>query len=382
MKRSCSFGVRQFIAAFFCIERRDMGGMARPEKAAMNRRTPNCPGFTLLEILLALVLMVVVLGLLGMAVDVNLRMADACRNEVEGVQSASRLLRQMADDLRNAIPVTQAPSSIGSLQGNRQELQVDISRMPLLDGMQRTALRDNAATASPPSDVRTVGYFVAKPGDRESPETGGLLRREGERATFAWAGQQSRTDGPGRGSKLLSPDVEQIEFTYFDGSTSHREWDSFQQGKLPSAVKIAVLIRQPWRKRQLASDAGTAEDRQSAIYSVLVDLPNARSTLGQTIAALSQPSAAASQEAKSSDSSGQDANSQDTGIKEIKPLGSGDPANEIPQLRGHGAGSGPGDDCDSGSVEFGHWRVDVLRAKSRTTARSPSPSPRGGRFRH
>lgn len=279
------------------------------------------PGFTLLEVLLALALTVVVLGLLGMAVDVHLRVTDASLNGVEESQWAKLLLRQMADDLRRAIPVTRAPSSIGCLRGNRRELQVDISRLPSLDGMQ--------TTGSPPSDVRTITYFVAKPGDMESTDTGGsheprrgLLRGECERATFAWAVQQGQADELNRAMKVLSSEVETIEFTYISGGSAYQEWDSMEKGKLPTAVKIAVAIRQPKRKSQQSSVSGLLDERPSMIHKMLVDLPNSRATLDQAIAAVAEQSTSTSTQTPSSDSTKQEANSQGTGIKEIKPLGS------------------------------------------------------------
>jgi type II secretory pathway pseudopilin PulG len=278
-------------------------------------------GFTLLEVLLALALVVVVLGLLGIAIDVHLRVADASLNEVEETQSARLVLRRMADDLRKAIPVTRAPSSIGGLQGNRRELQFDMSRMPLLDEMQKAA--------TPPSDVRTVTYFVAKPDDVESAESGdsnrrrgGLLRREWERAAFAWAIQQGQSNELDRALRVIAPDVEMIEFTYIDGGTAYTEWDSTEKGKLPSVVKIAIGMRRSSRKPRGASASGTIAETPSASYEMLVDLPNSRAALAQTLAALPAQSTASS-EVKSADSSNQGTNSQTTGVKEIKPIGSG-----------------------------------------------------------
>ena len=287
-------------------------------------------GFTLLEVILALALVVVVLGLLGMAIDVHLRVTDASLGAVEQSQSARLLLRRMANDLRNAIPVAQAPSSIGYLRGDRQELQVDISRLPLLDEMQTAAsFRDDMLPASPPSDVRTVTYFVAKPGDSEATEATdlgrqrrGLLRGEWERATFLWAVQQGQTDQFNRSLKVLSPEVEAIEFTYLDGGTAYQEWDSLEQGKLPTAVKIAIALRQPWWKAQPPSVSGMIEEAPSTTHEMLVDLPNARATLDQAIAAVSEQSTSTSKQVQLSDSTNQETNSQDTGIKEIKPLGS------------------------------------------------------------
>jgi type II secretory pathway pseudopilin PulG len=272
-------------------------------------------GFTLLEILLTLALTVVVLGLLGMAVDVHLRLADASRNEVETARSARLILWQIADDLRKTIPVTQAaeatPASIGCLQGNREELQVDISRLPLFGGTQ---------PAGPPNDVRTVLYSIAKPADGELPGMGnthqrksGLLRNEWEHATFAWAVQQGQTSKLNDNPKVLSPDVEAVEFTYLDADDVYQEWDSLEKGKLPTAVKVAISIRQPRRKPKSPSVVQPMQVAPSTIYSVLVDLPNARSTLAQTIAAA--PSTSVSQGTNTSGSSGQgkDSNSSSSG---------------------------------------------------------------------
>lgn len=272
-------------------------------------------GFTLLEIILVLALTMVLLGLLGLAVDVHLRVTDASRNAVEQSQLARLLLQRLAGDLRNAIPVTRAPSSIGGLRGNRQELQLDISRLPALNAEQAPT-SGNPAPIGPPGDVRTVTYAVAKPGDLDPADaTGarqpraGLVRREYERATFAWAVGQGRADELRRAMKVLSPEVDAIEFTYFDGGTTYEEWDSVQQGKLPTAVKIAIAMRPPRRK---ANRRSTAES-EPIVYDVLVDLPNARATLDQTLGALAKQSATTSPATQSSDSSSQSSSSQSAG---------------------------------------------------------------------
>lgn len=290
------------------------------------------PGFTLLEVILALALTIVVLGLLGMAVDVHLRVADAGRNEVEETQSARLLLRQMADDLRRALPVTRASFSIGCLRGTKEELQVDVSRMPLLEDVQTaTSPRDNRLPVLPPSDVQTITYFVAKPEDLAFSQTSdpdkpkrGLLRREWERATFAWAVQQGQTDKLNLALKSVSPEVESIEFAYIDGSTTYQEWDSAEQKKLPSAVKIAIAIRQPWRKPRGPSLGGIYQQNPTAVYSMIVDLPNSRATLDKTLASIvEQPAPAAapaSQETKPTESPGQETTPQNSEVKEIKPI--------------------------------------------------------------
>lgn len=61
------------------------------------------PGFTLLEVLLAMLLSTVVLAGLWSALSIHLRMFDAGRTQVEQAQLSRALLHQIANDLRQAI---------------------------------------------------------------------------------------------------------------------------------------------------------------------------------------------------------------------------------------------------------------------------------------
>jgi prepilin-type N-terminal cleavage/methylation domain-containing protein len=72
-------------------------------------------GFTLLEVLLALMLTALLLVALNMAVDVHFRSLDAGQSRVEEAQLARVLLRRIADDLRGAV--------VGSSQDSQQSGQ-------------------------------------------------------------------------------------------------------------------------------------------------------------------------------------------------------------------------------------------------------------------
>lgn len=63
-------------------------------------------GYTLLEVILSLSLMSLVLLCVAMAIDFQLRVADAGRTSVEEAQLARVLLHRIADDLRAAITVS------------------------------------------------------------------------------------------------------------------------------------------------------------------------------------------------------------------------------------------------------------------------------------
>jgi hypothetical protein len=267
-------------------------------------------GYTLLEILLALALTVVVLGLLGMAVDVHLRTADAGRSEVEQSQEAEILLQRLADDLRNAIPIVPGNAPLGNFQGDRNELQFDVSRMPELEEpRQATPFSQPQQPLLPPADVRTVWYLAAKPEDVRLPEKilknrerRVLFRGESERAVFAWASQQDRTEAFRRGLKVFSPNVEAIEFTYFDGGVEYTQWDAQEKKKLPTAVRIAVASRRLWQNPAATAVPGEDLEKTPAVFEILVDLPNGRSTLAQTAAAIGSTPAASSSNSQQSNS--------------------------------------------------------------------------------
>ncbi len=175
-------------------------------------------GLTLLELMLALSLSTVILVVVGMAIDLNLRALDSRRTVVEDAQLARALLTLIANDLRGAIEkssvdfssvaalasdsipegmdlegidlegledaagamgldtsalndVASTPSEdIASsttpppepgLYGNQYELLVDTSRLPRVDQFQRMLSADSQLKLDDiPSDVKTVAYYV------------------------------------------------------------------------------------------------------------------------------------------------------------------------------------------------------------------------------
>ncbi len=182
------------------------------------------------------------------------------------------------------------PPTMPGLYGNVCELQVDTSRLPRIDqfnGM-LSASADSPATQRP-TDVKTVTYYVLEnllssvaDASDGSSTGGGLVRREMDRATAAYAthmGQLTESDydqGP------IAPEVVGIQFLYFDGTDVVEEWNSQERGGLPLAVEITLYIR-PERFRDaslgtLQTAAAIADDEQLAAYRLLVHLPAAKPT--------------------------------------------------------------------------------------------------------
>ena len=280
----------------------------RGRPAGPRRRT----AFTLLEVILALALTTVVVGLIGMAIHVNFNLADKSRRQVEEAQLARALLQRIAEDLRNAVPYSTADSSSsggsssssgsssslsgssdsassldasdgsateatpsgtlsGGLIGDVECLQVDTSRRPWSNRRPATASTNDGSPA-PTSDVTTVIYCLGNPGmvspteqsGSSSAAGGGLYRRAMERNAFLFAVAQGQTDLLSRATDLLGAEVVNLRFTYYDGTTSSDTWDSSQQGKLPTAVKVTVALSRP----------NAARNASPMIYDLLVTLPN------------------------------------------------------------------------------------------------------------
>ena len=160
-------------------------------------------GFTLLEAILAMGLAVVVLGLVGVGINVHLTVAAKSRDQVEEAQLARVVLQRIADDLRNAVPFQPPQSSTalsssssssssasgqagasgasdpttssgtsdsssttplsGGIYGAAQAIQIETARRP------RATLASLQVAASDPSqparlsDIRVVSYSLGAP---------------------------------------------------------------------------------------------------------------------------------------------------------------------------------------------------------------------------
>jgi len=287
-------------------------------RSKRRNRGPLACGMTLFEVLLTLSLAAVILGLLGMAIDIHLRVADASRTGVAEAKTARMVLDRISDDLRNAIPISEDSSSPanptgnegetnvipagaaskGGLNGTSDTLQVAISRMPPFTAEQATATGEASASIAPVSDVRSVLYRLVQSDDAETLSAGGLPLRglprgEWERAVYAWAVQQGKSDELKTAIKVLSPDVAAVEFTYYDASTSYTEWDSTEKGTLPIAIRVAISLRTPAKGgRKIVATQGAGESSESRVYEKLVFLQNSHSVseLSATTAATTSSS--------------------------------------------------------------------------------------------
>lgn len=303
----------------------------------MNRRA-----FTLLEVMLSMALVTFVLAAVGTAVHLHLRVVDSGQTQVEEAQLARALLRRIADDLRSAVQKQQidiaelmpeagavadvanemqsfgTPGSGGGelgslgdeggdltsglseltepppqpgLYGNMFELQVDTSRTPRIDEYAAFSADDTGSAAvGCLSDLKNVTYYVL--GNiyggasefsefSEASQGGGLVRREMNRATAAYAADMGQLDQFQQDLGPIAPEVAAIGFLYFDGTDVVTEWDSQERGGLPMAVEVTLYIRpRHHRKSPVVTTRAAAamEQEELLVYRLLVHLPIAEPT--------------------------------------------------------------------------------------------------------
>jgi len=312
------------------------------------RATVHPQAFTLLEVILALSLTVVVLGMAASSIYIHLRAVDRCRGSVEEAQLARALLQRIGDDIRNAVPFSAGSSGSssatagastssttssstsassgsasgasattvsitsskakGGLFGGRRILQVETARRPRLA---QPRLFDDPTMPARLGDIRTVTYSLGVPEAVERGVQGvsssagdgteGLYRRELDRAEFAWAAQTGNAALLEGASVLLAPEVADLAFTYYNGLNAAETWDSNAQGSLPSAVRISLVLR---RAAPSASSNGAAAEGDGLliVYDMLVDLPNAQAKSAPSSSSSSSSSGSSSTPSSSSGS--------------------------------------------------------------------------------
>jgi hypothetical protein len=258
-----------------------------------------------MELMLALGLTIIVLGMITTAIYINLEQLDKRQGDVDRAQLGRAIMRRIADDLRasvryqtldlsgldtavagadpsqlgdlagesgldieeeipdDALDLSAAaePSSVVGIYGNSFQLQVDVSRLPRLDQYNFMLSHDPTKMADIPSDVKTVAYYLAPPSLSEEDQLQsmdsadgaeetemfigmgrGLMRRELDRAVSSFAvnnGNYMRLENSG---VLLAPEVNGLQFRYFDGTQWYDQWDSLEMDALPLAVEVTLFL--------------------------------------------------------------------------------------------------------------------------------------------
>lgn len=314
-------------------------------------------GFTLFEVVISLLMLIVLLGAIGTAVHSYLGTLDVSRTETAEAQLARAVLEKIGRDLRNiVVPLREeelevdtdliqesllgasidsdlqalagqlgsdSTSATGEtseaeaeeetiygempgIYGDLEWIQIDTARLPrgemfgskittagvspLSDRLspsktvlyylgEDTGQRDNAGTwESRAAELDSLG----RPRDQRSLKSG-LYRRELDRMATQYMLDQGTETEREEYDDLLAPEVEAIQFEYFDpaeteGSSDSGDWvetwDMDDIGYLPKAVRITVWIRKAGVSRSASDNPLTRINGvETVVFSLVVILP-------------------------------------------------------------------------------------------------------------
>jgi prepilin-type N-terminal cleavage/methylation domain-containing protein len=272
-------------------------------------RVPQSPaGYTLLEVLLALGLSGVLMVLVYGAMQSYWQLSTTGRLDAERCQLARKLIRDMESDIRSV--TYKAPdlggggsegqaadegyeSSDGSssagpaaveileddtyltanvhLMGDSQSLEMIVLRPT----RNRTGSLEAAAFAANESDRRRVGYAFSSGLDGVP----GLYSRNVDQQFEQIMEQQGYAVDPASQYQLLAPEVADLRFQYFDGSTSTwvDEWNSRDLGGLPRAIKITIQFHSEamasTNRLKMSRTSASTEVFQAVVHLPLSDAP-------------------------------------------------------------------------------------------------------------
>jgi type II secretory pathway pseudopilin PulG len=168
-----------------------------------------------------------------------------------------------------------------ALIGSATALSIDISRLPRLD-QYHALLTGGDLSSMTGSDVKTVSYFISSSApasgmglefEPDVASRGGLYRRQIDRAVAAYQGSEGIPAAPDQYSQLISPEIVEIQFRYYDGSEWYTSWDSEETGGFPLAIEVTMVL-DPARTTRTGSFTFDAM-MQLETYRLVVHLPAA-----------------------------------------------------------------------------------------------------------
>lgn len=205
----------------------------------MNRR-----GFTLLELLVALVIFATVIGAAYSLFDTSRSLVSRAEYRSQLFQTARSVLQTIEDDVRGATMSGSAFDAgfIGLNDGSDKEPNDQLQVI----SVNRYTASPRDVNQPPPVfgiDLSMVRYYIET--DKSKPAYGLVRDRPLELTPL---------NGPvQRDSDIveISRDVAYLNFRYYDGMQWLDSWDSTQTGTLPQAVEVTIYVRGEWQNQEI-----------------------------------------------------------------------------------------------------------------------------------
>ncbi len=255
-------------------------------KAAHCNRSRS--GFTIIEVLVAVALTSLLMAAMYSAMNIYWTAATDSYEEIQRSQIARAVLREMARNIQSATFVEQDTSESEEDAESDETVDADTAMSSYTNGLFGTATdlvlyisrpdrygsyvagQDVASPGDRSGDAMIVRYLLAEKGasglsgdlasnnaDNNSSETiVGLARMEGDLAGLSLAISTGDVEMQTGASRLISREVSNLTFEYWDGVEMQTEWDSTVQNAMP----IAIVVNLSLRTLQDANDDRNPED--------------------------------------------------------------------------------------------------------------------------
>lgn len=221
---------------------------------------PSSRGFTIIELIVAVVIVAGIAGAVTVAISQALRAQRISSSRASAVLRADAAAGRIARDVQNVVRV-------GDLYLTRVLIE-DKQK----DGLPRDEILVFAnlmELARPTSDSPEGGTYEVQYRVAEDATDAGERVRRGERPeTVLWRRVDPIPDDNPLGGGVVFPVVEGVEalsIQAFDGSQWLNEWDSDRNG-YPHAVRIGVVARSADGRRTATIRRVVAIDRVPSVY--------------------------------------------------------------------------------------------------------------------
>jgi type II secretory pathway pseudopilin PulG len=272
----------------------------RPRTIGWPARSGARGGFTLLELLISLSMLILLMSAVVASLFLFLRTESSGRERVERAQLVRAIYFRISNDIRavtfrEEIKVAQDEEGVAAseddpqarddsylelvtpeeaygnrsdgLYGNSTMLVIYTSRplrtapkLSVADGSEQDSLNSSQLSVSnyAGSGLRAVAWFLATEssgdfaasaagamiGDNEVPFETGLARMDADALDLLYSANELGFDSTGMtgDSRILAPEVTALTFRYFDGIDWTDSWDSRAMERLPNAVEVTLEL--------------------------------------------------------------------------------------------------------------------------------------------
>ena len=267
-------------------------GIVPASRRAGQRETGRCSGFTILEILIAIAILAIVMGIVYTMFSSVSNSVENLRSKRPEVQQINFLLRRLTENLAAAFLVydltNQAVFFVGEDKESDEQEHADSVRFfstaaPLSGSAVGGGLKEVSYIMSGPGLDDEEGLFRDE-GDEEGPLTLAVTERpilsprpeSDEEREYDDRDMGLDEDDELGFDEESSWMVELGSFNlqYFDGIDWVDEWDSNVTGLLPWAVKIeAYFPESVWAEEGERLELGSTDTEMLADFSTIVVLP-------------------------------------------------------------------------------------------------------------